>query len=110
MLYNLEELYIDSCEIDAIVEEDKVSESDSPALFEFSRLTSLHLEWLSNLKNFYPHRHTLQCPHLQQLSILWCDELEIFGKEDSSSLEIHEEESSLLDSKYPQLYHDKVCF
>ncbi|XP_028769720.1 probable disease resistance protein At4g27220 [Neltuma alba] len=106
MLCDLEELRIEYCGIDVIAAKDQVSESVAP-LLEFPRLTFLKLSGLKNLRNFYPQRHTLEWPHLCRLSIRSCDELEIFEKEVSSSLEIHEEGSSL-DSKYPLLSHDKV--
>ncbi|XP_028784137.1 disease resistance protein At4g27190-like [Neltuma alba] len=106
MLRDLEYLQIEDCGIEAIVAKDQVSESVATVL-EFSRLTSLELSWLQNLKSFYPQRHTLEWPQLQQLDVTYCDELEIFEKEVSSSLEIHEEESTLA-SKYPLLSHDKV--
>ncbi|XP_028769719.1 uncharacterized protein LOC114727166 [Neltuma alba] len=105
MLRDLEELRISDCGIEVIVAKDQVSESCSSV--EFPRLTFLELSSLRNLRNFYPQRHTLEWPHLYRLSIEGCDELEIFEKEVSSSLEIHEEGSSL-DSKYPLLSHDKV--
>ncbi|XP_028769733.1 probable disease resistance protein At4g27220 [Neltuma alba] len=105
MLRDLEELLICNCGIDVIVAKDQVSKSVA-STFEFPRLTSLKLSSLQNLKNFYPRRHTLEWPQLRRLCITYCDELEIFEKEVSSSLEIHEEESTL-DSKYPLLSHDK---
>ncbi|XP_028784133.1 uncharacterized protein LOC114740171 [Neltuma alba] len=106
MLRDLEELRISNCGIDVIVAKDQVSKSVAP-LLEFPRLTFLELSMLGNLRNFYPRRHTLEWPRLQQLSVTYCDELEIFEKEVSSSVEIHEEESTS-DLKYPLLYHDKV--
>ncbi|KAI9073088.1 hypothetical protein K1719_044959 [Acacia pycnantha] len=74
--------------------------------FGFPSLTSLELYGLPNLRNFYPQKHTLEWPHLNELSIQCCDELEIFEKEVSSSSEIYEEEN-MLHSKYPLLPHDK---
>ncbi|XP_028772113.1 uncharacterized protein LOC114729299 [Neltuma alba] len=106
MLCDLEELRISDCGIGVIVAKDQVSESIAP-LLKFPKLTFLELSSLRNLRNFYPQRHTLEWPHLYRLSIEGCDELEIFEKEVSSSLEIHEEGSSL-GSKYPLLSYDKV--
>ncbi|XP_028755720.1 uncharacterized protein LOC114715080 [Neltuma alba] len=106
MLCDLEELRIRDCGIEVIVAKDQVSESVAP-LLEFPRLTFLELSSLKKLRNFYPQRHTLEWPHLYRLSIEGCDELELFEKEASSSLEIHEEGSSL-DSKYPVLFQCKV--
>ncbi|XP_028772111.1 uncharacterized protein LOC114729297 [Neltuma alba] len=106
MLRDLEELRISDCGIEVIVAKDQVSEPVA-STFVFSRLTSLALFSLQNLKNFYPQRHTLEWPCLQRLSVTNCGELEIFEKEVSSSIEVHEEESTL-GSKYPLLYHDKV--
>ncbi|KAI9076435.1 hypothetical protein K1719_041582 [Acacia pycnantha] len=106
MLCDLEELYISECGIDVIVAKDQVSESVAAA-FQFPGLTSLKLYCLPQLTNFYPHRHTIEWPHLQLLSIKDCDELEIFEKEVSSSLEIHEEDNTI-NTKYPLFSHDKV--
>ncbi|XP_028755724.1 disease resistance protein At4g27190-like [Neltuma alba] len=106
MLRDLEFLRIQYSGIEVIVAKDQVSESVATVL-EFPRLNSLRLYWLQNLKSFYPQRHTLEWPQLQQLDVRYCDELEIFEKEVSSSLEIHEEQSTLA-SKYPLLSHDKV--
>ncbi|XP_028755728.1 uncharacterized protein LOC114715091 [Neltuma alba] len=105
VLRDLEQLHISDCGIEVIVAKDQVSESVT-STFEFPRLTSLELSFLQNLKNFYPQRHTLEWPQLRQLSIRYCDEIEIFEKEVSSSPEIHEEKSTL-DSKYLLLSHDK---
>ncbi|KAK4259567.1 hypothetical protein QN277_005886 [Acacia crassicarpa] len=106
MLCGLEELDICCCGVDVIVTKDQVSESIAITL-GFPRLTSLRLYGLPNLRNFYPQKHTLEWPHLNELSIQCCDKLEIFEKEVSSSSEIYEEEN-MLDSKYPLLPHDKV--
>ncbi|KAI9076864.1 hypothetical protein K1719_041168 [Acacia pycnantha] len=106
MLCDLEELQIHRCGADVIVAKDQVSESVA-VKFGFPSLTSLELYGLPNLRNFYPQKHTLEWPHLNQLSIRCCDELEIFEKEVSSSSEIYEEEN-MLHSKYPLLPHDKV--
>ncbi|KAI9076881.1 hypothetical protein K1719_041185 [Acacia pycnantha] len=106
MLCDLEELQISYCSVDVIVAKDQVSESVA-FTFGFPRLTSLWISDLPNLRNFYPQKHTLEWPHLNQLSIKHCDELEIFEKEVSGSSEICEEEN-MLDSKYPLLPHDKV--
>ncbi|KAI9076883.1 hypothetical protein K1719_041187 [Acacia pycnantha] len=106
MLCDLEELRIHQCGVDVIVAKDQVSESVA-VTFGFPRLTSLVLYGLPNLKNFYPQKHTLEWPHLNQLCIQCCDELEIFEKEVSGSSEIYEEEN-MLHSKYPLLPHDKV--
>ncbi|KAI9076860.1 hypothetical protein K1719_041164 [Acacia pycnantha] len=106
MLCDLEELQIRQCGVDVIVAKDQVSESVA-VTFGFPRLTSLVLYGLPNLKNFYPQKHTLEWPHLNQLCIQCCDELEIFEKEVSGSSEIYEEEN-MLHSKYPLLPHDKV--
>ncbi|KAI9073087.1 hypothetical protein K1719_044958 [Acacia pycnantha] len=106
MLCDLEEIQITECGVDAIVAKDQVSES-VVVTFGFPRLTSLMLSSLPNLRNFYPGKHTLELPQLNQLSIYCCDELEIFEKEVSYSSETYEEEN-ILDSKYPLLSHDKV--
>ncbi|XP_028755718.1 uncharacterized protein LOC114715075 [Neltuma alba] len=108
MLRDLEELRIEYCGMDVIVAKDQLSESVAP-LLEFPKLTFLKLSSLKNLRSFYPQTHTLEWPHLYRLSIRSCDKLEIFEKEVSSSLEIHEEGSSL-DSKYPLLSHGKVTY
>ncbi|KAI9076880.1 hypothetical protein K1719_041184 [Acacia pycnantha] len=106
MLCDLEKLKIYNCGVDVIVAKDQVSES-VVVTFGFPRLTSLVLHDLPNLRNFYPQKHTLEWPHLNQLSIQCCDKLEIFEKEVSGSSEIYEEEN-MLHSKYPLLPHDKV--
>ncbi|KAI9076446.1 hypothetical protein K1719_041593 [Acacia pycnantha] len=106
MLCDLEELKIRRCGVEVIVAKDQVSKSVA-VTFEFPKLTSLRLNGLPNLRNFYSQKHTLEWPHLNELSIQCCDGLEIFEKEISGSLEIFEEEN-MLDSKYPLLPHDKV--
>ncbi|XP_028769764.1 uncharacterized protein LOC114727230 [Neltuma alba] len=106
MLRDLEELRIANCGIDVIVAKDQVSES-ATTIFKFPKLISLELSGLPNLRNFYPHRHMIECSHLQRLLFCSCDNLEIFEKQGSSLSEIHEE-GSTLDSKYPLLSYDKV--
>ncbi|KAI9076900.1 hypothetical protein K1719_041204 [Acacia pycnantha] len=106
MLCDLELLRIYNCSVDVIVAKDQVSESVA-VTFRFPRLTSLWIFGLPNLRNFYPQKHTLEWPHLNQLSIQCCDEVEIFEKEVSGSSEIYEEEN-MLHSKYPLLPYDKV--
>ncbi|KAI9127755.1 hypothetical protein K1719_000748 [Acacia pycnantha] len=106
MLGDLEELQIANCSIDVIIAKGQVSES-VVVIFGFPRLTSLRLSDLPNLRNFYPQKHTLEWPHLNQLSIQCCGELEISENEVSRSSEIYEEESTL-NSTYPLFSQDKV--
>ncbi|KAI9072365.1 hypothetical protein K1719_045674 [Acacia pycnantha] len=106
MLGDLEELQISNCSIDVIVAKDLGYETVAAA-FQFPGLTSLKLHYLPQLTNFYPHRHTIEWPHLQRLSIINCDEIEIFEKEVSNYSEIYEEDS-ILNSKYPLFSQDKV--
>ncbi|XP_054785693.1 uncharacterized protein LOC129292171 [Prosopis cineraria] len=106
----LEELKIKDCSIDVIVanQDGQASESvvDDDTLIVFPRLTFLYLDDLPNLRNFYPHRHRLKWPCLEELYVVFTD-LDLFENEaSSSSSAIHHEEMKP-DSKYPLLSHEE---
>lgn len=100
-MVHLEKLNFKSCGIDAIVANDKVPEFES-SKFVFPNLTFLYLQHLSNMRSF----HGIQCPRLQELIILRCDELEIFQKEISSSSRIQEDDA--IGTPYHLLFDDQV--
>ncbi|KAL2337371.1 hypothetical protein Fmac_011817 [Flemingia macrophylla] len=76
-LKQLQKLEIKSCDkLQAIFE--KEEETDVTEKFVFSRLQKLNLQNLPLLSYFYPQTFTLECPGLKILSVLDCDELELF--------------------------------
>ncbi|XP_054793160.1 uncharacterized protein LOC129298751 isoform X2 [Prosopis cineraria] len=75
-LQRLQELSMLHCGIEEIVAIEGEGLDDLE--FDFPKLTSFMLCWLSRLKNFYPRRHKLACPSLETLDVCGCEELEIF--------------------------------
>ncbi|MCH83451.1 rpp4C4, partial [Trifolium medium] len=45
----------------------------------FPQMIELSLNGLTNLKSFYPGKHTLECPSLQILSVYQCEALRMFS-------------------------------
>ena len=82
-LMQLEELEISDC---ATVEEIIAKEEgiETATLFVFPQLFSLNLVSLPELKSFYPGKHTLEWPLLNQLIVYKCDKLKIFGSNKES--------------------------
>lgn len=70
--------------------------------FSFPRLTLLNLHMLPQLTCFYPGRFTLECPELNHLEVLFCDNLETFQSQQN-------EESSTSVNRQPLFSEEKVC-
>lgn len=70
-------------ELEEIVRKERGEETVEPN-FAFPQLTSLRLEQLPRLKSFYPGKYESNWPLLKQLKICNCDQLEIFGSENTS--------------------------
>ncbi|XP_029127698.1 uncharacterized protein LOC109803274 [Cajanus cajan] len=74
-LEKLEKLEMKFCfKLQKIVEE----EEGTAEKFVFPRLEKLDLCDLPQLTYFYPQTFTLECPTLNKLNVLFCDELELF--------------------------------
>ncbi|KAF3447819.1 hypothetical protein FNV43_RR08524 [Rhamnella rubrinervis] len=86
LLEKLEKLWIFNCQIlGQIVDEEEVGlKTIIPPRFMFPRLMILRLEFLPQLKSFYPGKHTSMCPSLKELEISQCDKIEILAAEYSS--------------------------
>nr|POE83303.1 disease resistance protein [Quercus suber] len=79
----LEMLEIKDCaSVEEIVAKDEGIETTT--LFAFPQLTTLGLQNMPELKNFYPRNHTSEWPSLKGLGIQKCDKLKIFGANKSS--------------------------
>nr|POE92923.1 disease resistance protein [Quercus suber] len=82
-LMQLEKLEIKDCaSVEEIVAKDEGIETTT--LFAFPQLTTLELQNMPELKNFYPRNHTSEWPSLKGLRIQKCDKLKIFGANKSS--------------------------
>ncbi|KAF3447924.1 hypothetical protein FNV43_RR08631 [Rhamnella rubrinervis] len=86
LLEKLEKLWIFNCQIlGQIVDEEEVGlKTIIPPRFMFPRLMILRLEFLPQLKSFYPGKHTSMWPSLKELEISQCDKIEILAAEYSS--------------------------
>ncbi|CAK7340772.1 unnamed protein product [Dovyalis caffra] len=78
-LPQLEKLGITNCGVEAIVA--KSEDDETAPLFEFPQLTLLKLNSLGKLRNFYPGKHTLECPILKRLAVSGCRSVKLFGLE-----------------------------
>ena len=74
-LEQLESLTIHDCGFEEIVALEEGVETTIK--FVFPRITSLYLKSLSELKYFYPRKHTLEWPSLKRLRIKNCDKVKI---------------------------------
>ena len=74
-LKQLENLKIHNCGLEEIVAMEEGLETVTK--FVFPQLVSLSLEWMPNLKCFYPEKHTIELPSLKQLMILKCKKVKI---------------------------------
>lgn len=84
-LGQLEELEIESCGIEEIV---AIEEGSQELRFDLPQLTILRLVCLTKLKNFYPGRHTLECPSLKTLNVYLCEALQVFYFDNLKSQQI----------------------
>ncbi|KAL5756993.1 hypothetical protein ACOSQ2_021739 [Xanthoceras sorbifolium] len=76
-LLQLEELHVDTCGIKEIVSKGGVEEAG--ARFVFPQLTSLHLNYLEELRCFCPGKHTTEWPKLNELKVECCDKIDLFN-------------------------------
>ncbi|KAL3009270.1 hypothetical protein AAZX31_07G074700 [Glycine max] len=77
-IVKLEKLEIRHCEVLQEIVEEANAITEEPTEFSFPHLTSLNLHMLPQLSCFYPGRFTLECPALNHLEVLSCDNLEKF--------------------------------
>ncbi|WCJ24970.1 hypothetical protein M5689_006891 [Euphorbia peplus] len=76
-LQQLKVLQLDSCGVAELVTKDKEA-TEEAHMFVFPRLERLELWRLENLELFFQGIHTLDCPVLEILNVLGCDNLEVF--------------------------------
>lgn len=85
-LPQLEKLEIKECGVEEIVAN---AEGDETApCFDFPHLTSLTLEKIPEFRNFYPGKHSWECPILKSLEVSGCGNVKLFGSESHTSQEI----------------------
>nr|KYP54340.1 Disease resistance protein RPS2 [Cajanus cajan] len=78
-LKELEKLEIESCDkLQKIVEMEESIATHETEKCVFPHLKMLHLCQLPQLAHFYPQIFSLECPSLNNLSVLDCDKLELF--------------------------------
>ncbi|TXG66094.1 hypothetical protein EZV62_007369 [Acer yangbiense] len=83
-LSQLVQLDISGCdEMEKIVAEEEGADLEAVTRFDFPRLTSLKLTYLSQLRYFYPGRHTAEWPALNKLSIYLCDKIGLLASEEN---------------------------
>ncbi|TXG66102.1 hypothetical protein EZV62_007377 [Acer yangbiense] len=85
-LSQLEHLYMFGCDVmEKIVAEEEGADLEAVTRFDFPRLTSLELRGLSQLRYFYPGRHTAEWPALNKLSISYCtDKIGLLASEENN--------------------------
>nr|KYP54339.1 Disease resistance protein At4g27190 family [Cajanus cajan] len=106
-LKELEKLEILSClKLQNIVEKEEGTATNITEKFVFPHLKMLHLFQLPQLAHFYPQTFTLECPALNNLSVLNCDKLELFQISELQSIE--SEESSWINTISEKLYELNV--
>ena len=105
-LRQLEELGIQSCDIEDIVAMDEGSEEHG---FDFPQLIVLKLRSLAKLKSFYPGRHAINCPSLKKLSIYHCEELRIFDFDYSNFHRLHQLGGVDIPTQKALFFIEKVC-
>ncbi|XP_029129147.1 uncharacterized protein LOC109807690 [Cajanus cajan] len=104
-LKELEKLEILSClKLQNIVEKEEGTATNITEKFVFPHLKMLHLFQLPQLAHFYPQTFTLECPALNNLSVLNCDKLELFQSVHSNG----EGESSASINRLPPILYLKV--
>jgi len=75
-LGHLEKLRIEACGVEGIV---AMEEGPMKISFRFPQMNELELVGLTNLKSFYPGKHTLECPSLTKLNVFQCEALRMFS-------------------------------
>ncbi|KAK3200791.1 hypothetical protein Dsin_024206 [Dipteronia sinensis] len=105
-LSQLEQLCIYRCgAMEKIVAEEEGADLEAGTRFYFPRLTSLELRGLSQLRYFYPGRHTAEWPALNKLSISDCMELGLLASEENN-----EEGQLNTQGQQPLFFIQKGCF
>ena len=105
-LPNLEVLNIDSCGMEYIVEEKEGVEA-APK-FVFQRLKKIFLSELTHLKSFYSGIHILESPILEILSVVDCNNLEIFKSVQPQNLQVPTGQGQLEGQAQPLFSSEKV--
>ncbi|KAJ7942953.1 Disease resistance protein [Quillaja saponaria] len=88
-LEELDELEIDSCaQMEEIVSKEEGTPGNTITInFVFTKVTSVFLKYLPELKYFYPGPHTVEWPKLKKIYTIFCGKLEIFT---ADSINLHE--------------------
>jgi len=78
-LEKLETLDIEGCEkLIEIVGKEDAMEHGTTLIFKLPCLSSIHLENMPLLSCFYPRKHQLECPLLEELYVTCCPKLKLF--------------------------------
>ncbi|KAJ6757250.1 hypothetical protein OIU74_026487 [Salix koriyanagi] len=85
-LPKLEKLEIKECGVEEIVA--NAEDDETAPRFNFPHLTSLTLEKIPEFRNFYPGKHSWECPILKSLEVSGCGNVKLFGSESLTSQEI----------------------
>lgn len=85
-LPQLEKLEIKECGVEEIVA--NAEDDETAPRFNFPHLTSLTLEKIPEFRNFYPGKHSWECPILKSLEVSGCGNVKLFGSESLTSQEI----------------------
>ncbi|WVZ04862.1 hypothetical protein V8G54_018208 [Vigna mungo] len=98
-LGKLKTLYIEDCEkmVEIVGREDEM-EDGTTIMFEFPYLSCLRLQNMELLSCFYPGKHDLECPLLDQLYVTCCPKVKLFRSsfDDDSKKEVLEGPTNLL--------------
>nr|TKS06892.1 putative disease resistance gene NBS-LRR family protein [Populus alba] len=94
-LPQLEKLEIVHCGVEQIVAKEEGGEAFP--YFMFPRLTSLNLIEIRKFRNFYPGKHTWECPKLKSLALSGCGNIKYF---DSKFLDLQEVQGEI-DPTFP---------
>ncbi|KAL5823718.1 hypothetical protein ACOSQ4_021618 [Xanthoceras sorbifolium] len=76
-LFQLKDLYVKGCGIEQVVAQEEAGDAAASArTFVFPQLTYLKLEYLQELKCFYPGIHTVEWRVLKKLDVIGCDKID----------------------------------
>ncbi|GAU45473.1 hypothetical protein TSUD_13160 [Trifolium subterraneum] len=93
---HLKELLIKQCiNMKKIVAEEKESSVNAAPIFEFNQLSTLSLHNLLGLEGFFAKKHTLACPSLKEIDVLWCPKLTLYRTLSTRSSNIRDDELSV---------------
>ncbi|KAK2640674.1 hypothetical protein Ddye_028469 [Dipteronia dyeriana] len=84
-LSQLEQLYIERCEVEEIVAEEEGADPEAVTRFHFPRLISLEFDSLEQLRCFYPGRHTAEWPALIKLSMFASEKIGLIASEETNN-------------------------